>query len=95
MDPHDHPWSEHEVCAAIQTPVAPPKNADQSCQRVNLLAEILLKAGTNPSRVLFGAIRDSGIQVRWNDLVLPNGKSSPSLSLSSLYILATPSHHVW
>jgi nicotinamide mononucleotide adenylyltransferase len=55
-------------------------------ERVNLLAEILLKAGTSPSRVLFAAIRDSGIQVRWNDLVLPNGESS-------LYAVATtPSH---
>ena len=76
MDPHDQPWSEHEVCAAIQTPVAPPKPLTSPVQRVNLLAEILLKAGTSPSRVLFAAIRDSGIQVRWNDLVLPNGESS-------------------
>ncbi|KAL5370847.1 hypothetical protein DPSP01_014634 [Paraphaeosphaeria sporulosa] len=44
-------------------------------ERVKLLAEVLLKAGTSPSRVLFGAIRDSGVQVRWNDLVLPNGRS--------------------
>jgi hypothetical protein len=65
------------MCRNPQPPVAPPNPADHSRQRVNLLAEVLLKAGTSPSRVLFGAIRDSGIQVRWNDLVLPNGEPLP------------------
>lgn len=91
MDPHDQPWSEHEVCAAIhQPPVAPSlRLADHfCCQRVNLLAEVLLKAGSSPSRVLFAAIRDSGVQVRWNDLVLPNGEEPapppPTLLLSAI-----------
>lgn len=84
-----------------QPPVAPPKRfpppqfysppaADEAFQKVDLLAEALLKAGHSPSRLLLGFIRDSGIQVRWNELVLPSGKpcAGPTpIPLPSTYIL--------
>ncbi|KAJ4289550.1 hypothetical protein N0V90_010879 [Kalmusia sp. IMI 367209] len=62
-----------------------PWSEHETSQRVDLLAEVLLKAGHSPSRVLLGVIRDSGIQVRWNDLVLPNGErlSHAALVLAS------------
>ncbi|KAJ4348741.1 uncharacterized protein N0V89_010119 [Didymosphaeria variabile] len=64
-------------------------------EKVNLLAEVLLKAGTSPSRVLFSVIRDSGVQVRWNDLVLPNGRSLGSChrAFDDLAAQALPSEY--
>ena len=42
-----------------------------SC-KLYLLAEIL-KAAPIPSHVLYGIIRDSNIQPKWNDIALPTG----------------------
>ncbi|KAF2471334.1 uncharacterized protein BDR25DRAFT_313930 [Lindgomyces ingoldianus] len=45
-------------------------------EKVYLLAEII-KAAPIPSHVLYGLIRDSNIQPKWNDIALPHAYSTP------------------
>lgn len=77
MEPHgERPWTEHEkvrTCASHHYRNLRPTYFLRL--QVELLAEIL-KAGPIPSHVLLGIIRDSGIQLRWQDIPLPHGMSS-------------------
>ncbi|KAF2182722.1 hypothetical protein K469DRAFT_218901 [Zopfia rhizophila CBS 207.26] len=57
-------------------------------EKVYLLAEIL-KASPIPSHVLFGIIRDSQIQPRWNDIALPHGRSLRSCQMAFNDMAAT------
>ncbi|KAF2003094.1 hypothetical protein P154DRAFT_110388 [Amniculicola lignicola CBS 123094] len=50
-------------------------------EKVYLLAEIM-KAAPIPSHVLFGILRDSNIQPKWNDIALPNGRSVRSCQMA-------------
>lgn len=79
MEPAREPaWAEHEVGAAhvCRRPIAPPPPLMMAPQKVFLLAEIL-KAAPVPSHVLYNLIRDSNIQPRWNDILLPHGRCNP------------------
>ncbi|KAF2118924.1 hypothetical protein BDV96DRAFT_367314 [Lophiotrema nucula] len=50
-------------------------------EKVYLLAEIL-KAAPIPSHVLYGIIRDSNIQPKWNDIALPHGRTMRSCQMA-------------
>jgi hypothetical protein len=66
-------WAEHEkVRGVVQVQSFFWLSLLLISQQVYLLAEIL-KAAPISSHVLFGFIRDSQIQVRWNDMALPPG----------------------
>lgn len=73
--PQERQWTEHEkvrIAVWCSKPAHLGSNRADLHYQIYLLAEIL-KAAPVPSHVLFGFIRDNGVQARWNDMALPPG----------------------